>query len=378
MIPSLSRVAVALVVLTFASAAGNGSARQPPRRSMRVAQVAPVSSARAAPARRPRIASAQPAAVPDEAPSLDAAWSRRARRARDDFEAYSRYPPWSRPLSEHAELSLPHQVEPTTVAVVDGDGDSSGVVLQLVQSRLFTVPGDRVRLEVHATREGRPIEARADWGGVHLDGRLLPTEPSPLPDDGGVAAAELLLDDNALAGAAGKVTVDAEVAVAGVAGPVAFVLVHTGAPPARIESIVGDSIEDGSLRIDVAIEVARPGHYQLVGRLDDANGRPVALLRFTAALEAGRQQLALRAHGRLLRDEDAAPPWTLRDVEGFRLVPGGHPDREVMATWPGPYRTQSSSMAALADEEWDSPGRRARLAALEGFMAHEGAANPSP
>jgi hypothetical protein len=379
MIASLSRAAVGLVVLTFASTAGDGRARHPPRRQVPGAQVAPASASGAAPLRPLRAAATRPApVVAAGAPSLDAAWSRRARRAHDDFEAYSRYPPWSRPLSEHAELSVPHRVEPTAVPLADDEGESTGVVLQLVQSRLFTVPGDRVRLEVHATRDGRPVAARADWGSVRLDGRLLPVETSPLAGDGSVASAELRLDESAVAGVAGKVTVEAEVTAAGEAGSVAFVVVHTGAPPARVEAVVGDSIEEGSLRIDLAIEVARAGHYQLVGRLDDATGRPVALLRFTAGLEAGHQQVPLRAHGRLLRDEDAVPPWTLRDVEGFRLVPGGHPDREVMAIWSGPYRTESRSMDALTDEGWDSPGRRARLAALEGFIAHEAGSTPAP
>ena len=65
----------------------------------------------------------------------------------------------------------------------------------------------------------------------------------------------------------------------------------------------------------------QPGRYVITGRVDDASGRPLALVTFNNELGAGAQQVPLQVYGRLVRDANAVFPLTLHDVEGFLLRP---------------------------------------------------------
>jgi hypothetical protein len=120
---------------------------------------------------------------------------------------------------------------------------------------------------------------------------------------------------------------------------------------------VREALQDGSLDLLVEIEVERPGRYVLAARADDARGRSFAYLSFNEELGAGRQEARFRLFGRLVRDEAAEPPFTLRDVEGFLLKENAHPDRELMEAMDGAvhttkrYRTSDFSEAAWESEE---------------------------
>ena len=68
-------------------------------------------------------------------------------------------------------------------------------------------------------------------------------------------------------------------------------------------------------------DVTQPGRYVITGRVDDATGKPLALVTFNDELGAGAQQVPLQVYGRLMRDDKPAFPLVLHDVEGFLLGP---------------------------------------------------------
>ena len=103
----------------------------------------------------------------------------------------------------------------------------------------------------------------------------------------------------------------------------------------------------------------RPGRYVVTGRVDDAKGQPFALISFNNEIAKGTQEIKLNLFGKLLVDEKPAFPLTLRDVDGFLLIPDADPDRALMARREGRLHTSRSyPLSAFSETEWDSDERR--------------------
>jgi hypothetical protein len=151
----------------------------------------------------------------------------------------------------------------------------------------------------------------------------------------------------------GDLLLRVEVEVGTERGTLVYAFVYTGAPPAAFAGAVRDRLEAGSVIFDVGLEVRRPGRYRILGRIDDATGLPLALARFDGELAAGRPDVPLVLFGKIARDEGATSPFVLRDLEGFRLLDGVHPDRETMDPWAGPYRSRAYRAEELSPEPWD-------------------------
>ena len=101
-----------------------------------------------------------------------------------------------------------------------------------------------------------------------------------------------------------------------------------------------------------------PGRYVITGRVDDAKGHPFALLTFNDVLGPGPNQVKLLMFGKLMRDQDAALPLTLRDVDGYLLKEGTDPDRAMMPRLEGKvYTTRTTSTKGFSDAEWQSEER---------------------
>jgi hypothetical protein len=188
--------------------------------------------------------------------------------------------------------------------------------------------------------------------------------PDILADDR-VLTAAVLPPDAALGAFKGNLRLVVTIRVGSERGVVSFPFVYAGEPPATFTGVIREAVEDGSLAIYFGIHIARPGRYLVVGRLYDSRGYPIAVLHFNDLVSAQVQELRLLAFGKLLLDEGAAAPFTLQDVQGWRMVDQGYPDREMMAMWAGPYRTTNYSAAAFSDREWESPTKQRRLQALQ-------------
>ena len=113
---------------------------------------------------------------------------------------------------------------------------------------------------------------------------------------------------------------------------------------------------------DVPMQVQQPGRYVVTGRIDDANGRPFALVSFNEELGAGPQQIRLQVFGKLLRDAQPTFPLSLRDVDAFLLKPDAFPDRSLMPRRDGlVYQTRSYPLVAFSNAEWASAERQRHL-----------------
>ena len=210
--------------------------------------------------------------------------------------------------------------------------------------------------------EGAPPQPSASLARVvfHDDGA-----PPDLAGDDGVLTAAVSPPDTALGAFTGDLRLVVTLHVGSDQGVVSFPFIYTGQPPATFTGVLRDAVEDASLAIYLGVQVARPGRYVIVGRLYDSSGNPVAILHFNDFVSAQTTELRLLAFGKLLRDEGASAPFTLQDVQGWRMVEQVNTDREMMEMWAGPYRTASYPTAAFSDREWDSPTKQRRLPALQ-------------
>jgi len=128
---------------------------------------------------------------------------------------------------------------------------------------------------------------------------------------------------------------------------------------------VREALSNGSLDFFLKARVAQPGRYVVSARVDDATGRPFALLSFNDEVAAGAQEFRLTLFGKLVRDEAPVFPLTLRDVQGFLLLPDSFPDRAMMPRLAGAIHTSRSyALTSFSDAEWTSEERNRYLTEL--------------
>jgi len=314
-----------------------------------------------------------------------ALWRQRLDRAKQTlamYQAATRYPFDSRPASEHADQWLTHQVVTTDAPLrMPGTGVVPNMRVHTTQQKVFATGADTVTFTVTATDDNgavlplRVLSSMAhspqDTGG----GKAAPLAPvvmQPFVDDGtngdaragdGVFTGRLDPMAEGFGNFAGLIRTELVVQSGEQQGYVAFDVVYAPQAPATWTGAARDVIQDGSLDFVLGVDVSQAGRYVVTGRVDDANGKPVALVTFNNELGSGARQVPLQVHGRLLRDQQPAFPLTLHDVEGFLLKPDAYPDRALMASLDGPVATSRKyALAQFSDAAFSSDETRRYLA----------------
>ena len=286
--------------------------------------------------------------------------------------AWNLFPPYSRPISGNEDMILPHHVEPTVRPLAKrGPQDPSGpepkALVRQTQDRMYLAPGDAATLGIEASVDGKPTGVRVVSSEIVTSTGTPPTPSAPLgavpfTTQGGAAIGTLVPPADKIAGYTGSLLVRVQAEVGGETGTLVFAFVVTGAPPARFTGVVRDTLENGSVVFHLGIEVHTPGRYRIVGRIDDGHGRPLALADFNDDLDASAREVALVLFGKIARDEGAASPYSIHDVEGFRLLDGVYPDREIFPMWTGPYRSAAYPLDQLSPEPFRQDPAPARSA----------------
>jgi hypothetical protein len=215
---------------------------------------------------------------------------------------------------------------------------------------------------------------RAVARGITAQGSSLGT-PQAMPlfndngTDGDAAAgdgtytATLAPADTAFAQFNGTIRLEVGLQVGDSEGVHRFDIVYTPELPAVWNGAIHEALERGSLALYLPANIRLPGRYIVTGRLDDASGKPFALLTFNDELTAGPQQIRLPAFGKLVMDRKPAFPLRLRDVDGYLLRDGGFPDRALMPRLMGiVYVTKAYPLSSFSDSEWTSEERDRYLA----------------
>jgi hypothetical protein len=302
---------------------------------------------------------------------------RRERRAQTSLETYleyAKYPPISRPMREHPDQVRPHTVAPNKLPLTRDDQKLTDAMVSLSQDRYFLVGEERAAFTIACeTSEGPaacevlssaaqiPFHAPTRNDGVS---EVPPAAPVPFNDggqDGDAAAGDgtytAIFSPSAQGFRSyyGPIQVDIELRVEGETGKASFDVVYTPKAPAIFTGKVREVIEGGSLSLYAEMQVEKPGRYVIAARVDDDAGKSFAYLNFNEEVKQGKQEAKLVVFGKLIRDEQAKPPFRLRDLEGFLLKEDTSPDRELMPTIEGVvHSTRSYNVADFSDREWES------------------------
>jgi hypothetical protein len=212
------------------------------------------------------------------------------------------------------------------------------------------------------------VITRALAQGITYNGARASSQLSvPFLDDGsgadpvagdGAFAGVLAPGQTGLAGFAGTIRTQVDYSVDGKHGSLFFDVIYTPELPATWAGAPREVVDKGSLDFVLPAQVRMPGRYVVSGRVDDARGRPFALLTFNDVLGPGPNEVKLVMFGKLMRDQDAALPLTLRDVDGYLLKENADPDRAMMPRLEGAvYTSKSSSLDSFSDAEWQSEER---------------------
>lgn len=314
-----------------------------------------------------------------------ALWQQRLQRAQETLESYKAatgYPFDSRPAGEHQDQWQPHPIVTTDTPLrMPGTGVVPNLRVHTTQQRVFATGADTVTFTVAATDDnGAPLPLKIlssvshspqDTGGGKA-APLAPVVTQPFVDDGtlgdlqagdGVYTGRLDPAAEGFGNFAGMIRTELIVQSGEQQGYVAFDVVYSPQVPATWTGAARDALQDGSLEFVLAADVLQPGRYVITGRVDDATGKPLALVTFNNELGAGTQQVPLQVYGRLVRDARPAFPLTLHDVEGFLLKPDAYPDRAAMPALDGAVATSRKyALAQFTDATFASDETQRYLA----------------
>jgi hypothetical protein len=289
------------------------------------------------------------------------------------YRESSKYPHGSRPIAEQPDQVYPNAPVNNTAPMRrdDGGGDPN-VLVQTSQSRVYMASGEAVAFSIRAVdRDGRVLPlmvTRALAQGVTYQGKRPSAQVAlsfaddgagadPVPGDGAFAAV-LAPAQTGLAAFNGTIRTELRYSVAGQAGVVLFDVIYSPELPATWTGQVREAVEDGSLSFYLKADVRQAGRYIVTGRVDDAGGKPFALVTFNDVLATGPNEVRLAMFGKLMRDKEAALPLTLRDVDGYLLKENADPDRALMPRLEGKaFVGKPHPLAAFSDAEWDSEER---------------------
>lgn len=310
-----------------------------------------------------------------------ALWRARQERAEQVYTSYrdsTRYPFDSRPISEHPDQVRPFAPIEEELRLRGANGEVlKGLRLRTSQERVFLSGSDSVKFTVEAVDDsGRslPLTIRNASAQSIPDSRT-PVQTiqsaTPFADDG--AGADEVANDNrysarltpatqGFANYNGTIRVLAEIAAEGQQGVAQFDVVYAPEVPATWSG-VREAVENGSLNFYLKSNVRRAGRYVVSARVDDANGRPFALVQFNDEVATGAREFRLQVFGALVLDKNPTFPLKLRDVEGFLLVPDTFPDRALMPRQAGViYTSQRYTRDRFSSAEWTSEERERYLA----------------
>lgn len=285
----------------------------------------------------------------------------------------SQYPVGSRPMAENLDQNYPNKpVTEMNPMRLQGGGADASVQLQTSQSRVYMAANEAVAFSLRAVNAAGQVQplviTRAVAQGITFSGaRQTPQVSIPFADDGsgsdpvpndGAYAGVLAPAQSGLAGFNGTIRTQVSYNVNGKNGMVVFDVIYTPELPAIWTGQVREAVENGSLVFILPVEVRMPGRYVISGRVDDARGQPFALLTFNDLLGPGPGVVKLTMFGKLMRDQAAALPLTLRDVDGYLLKENTDPDRALMPRLEGKVLTSKNHpLKGFSDAEWQSEER---------------------
>jgi hypothetical protein len=113
----------------------------------------------------------------------------------------------------------------------------------------------------------------------------------------------------------GRVLIEGSVEVPGVGTrTIPSGLIYTVGPRAKLTGRWNDSVRDGNLVLEAELEVEEPGLFTLMAQIFGPHQEPLAWVKQTEKLGAGRGTLNLEVFGKVLHDAGVDGPYRVRQV----------------------------------------------------------------
>lgn len=309
----------------------------------------------------------------EEASESSAIQSKRAQRARqvlDNYKAWARYPPLSRPIDEQPDQIHPHHVAPSHQPISRPGQKLSDAKVYLSQDRLYLVGDEKAELRMACETSEGPAACEILSSRAVVPAHFKhPQGMNPQSDinfsPGASAGAVVSVFQPSIQGFEGyfgPIQIQIELSVEGESGRASFELMYTSEAPAVFTGQFREALEGGSLNIYAGLTVKQAGRYIITARADDAEGKSFAYLQFNDEIAEGKQEIKFCIFGKLIRDLGARSPFRLRDIEGYLLKEDAYPDRALIAGMDGTvYTSQSYALRDFSDEEWQSEEKERHL-----------------
>jgi hypothetical protein len=272
-----------------------------------------------------------------------------------DAQALLRYGPGTVPASRSPELFALEFRDPLKVPTQYG-----GIVR--VQSRVFLGGAETAGVRIMPAPGAAPLTVGV--GTLYRLGRddtLTQLGRVSLHDDG--VAPDSVRGDGSFGGAVVppkasesaypmRLALRVPVEQSGSSTSIEFLFEYTGQSPAEILSVGDARVENGSLAFRLMVDVRSPGQYDWLGRIVNASGTGIALLKATGQLQSGRQEVQLLAYGLFLRELGSVAGLSLRDIEGWRELTGSAIPKEVVPPWRDSYPIPNIEFGKLTNDPW--------------------------
>ena len=322
---------------------------------------------------------------PAEKAKMRMIWSERYDVATEQLNHYkdlTRYPHHSRPASDAADQIYPFATVESKAPMRNSSNQVvEGVNVVITQDRIFLNDAESVLITLKATQKsGEPLpvtvvssqmiaSADSSVGALPTPARVNFDDSGPATSSGadavagdGVYSARFTPRTQGFGSYRGTIRLHLSYLANGKEGKIYSDVIYTPGSPGSWGGI-REVLENGSLSLYLKVKVNTPGRFVAAGLLDDANGKPYALLRFNEELAEGDQEIKLQLFGALVHDKLPKFPLSLRDVNAFLLLPDVNPDRALLPRRSGVVHvTRGYSAADFSDQEWTSDERERYLA----------------
>lgn len=298
----------------------------------------------------------------------------RAKQVRDSYQQATRYPPESRPLSEHPDQRHPYRaIEEELPLRLPGAGTKDGLRLRTRQDRVYLQGDEAAIVSVTAVdnngqvlpltilratlHEGSTGQRASNFGETALQLHDDASQGDAVAGDG-TWTTTVRPSAQGFGSLNGVLRLELALQSGEQPGYAYFDFIVSPSVPATWSGPPREALEAGSLNFYLPVQVQRAGRYVVTGRVDDAAGKPVALVSFNDEVSSGAQAFKLPVFGQLVRDLKPRFPLTLRDVDAFLLQADAFPDRAVMTRRMGSVLVSANyPLLSFADTEWHSEER---------------------
>lgn len=283
------------------------------------------------------------------------------------YEAQSRYPTFSQPINNSAELLRykPHQPQTVSLPFPTPDGGTYQATLGLDRYRYLK--GDKQELTLQLSSSSGLQISGVKASVTSLDGNILFELPLSLGAGSTLKHRQTIDLSNAWNNwpieLQWKVTAQVGEQRLAVTAPFRY-----EAPVAVMEQPLEARVEGEFLVVPLRITTDHPGYFFVQANLYSLSGKPLAHLQAEGPVTASHPPLQLQVSGALLKHLEASGPYLMQDIQLERLGDDSLADRYGTSR-EAAYQINGHPLTDYSESTWTDSLARQRLEFLQSLGA---------